>query len=350
MNNGERRYFERARAAVDLIGFVVSVYGKPRLAGPSPRWGVCPHCGESSKDSLKLVVRRGHYSCFSCGKGGSVVDFAAAIRGTNLVEAAQWLLNEPTMPAYTYQQESDEEEQRRKALAADVIRDLRPVLIRQKPSAEIMRYLTVERAIPLAVVQEAVDRKILGFMPANPTEAKGLLVETVGEQRLRDAGLWKDGSKAPGICYRQLVFFMNTGAAEFRVIRPREGQAKAIRYGVTNCPFFWGGSSGVTKVVEGAIDMLSEVALSGAEDNIVGLPGCNQYDVRWFTKLHADARACRIEVRLDNDVDKPKGKNPGQEWAARLIADLTEQGIPAINTSPEAGDVNDLLRSRPAVA
>lgn len=344
----EMRYFERAREAIDLAGFITSIYGKPSFKSSHPRWDMCPHCGESSKGSAKLVVRKGHYKCFSCANGGSVVDFAAAMKGVSPDEAAKWLLNEPVLPIYQRGESvaDNGDDEIRMLRASDVVHDLRAVLCANR-NQDVLRYLHEERCIPVKVLREAVDRKILGFLPSNPREAHELLVDIVGEQRLREAGFWKEGKKLAGIAYRPLVLFLNAGSAEFRVIGNRlENQAKAIRYGVTNSPFFWGGSSGKTKVVEGAIDMLSEVALNGSDDNIVGLPGCNNWEISWFEKLQAAGRALSVEVRLDNDVNRANGRNPGQEWAVELIKALGGIGIRAINTSPEVGDVNDVLKAK----
>lgn len=353
MTHDRQQYFQRARAEVSLWQFIEASLGKPVMVDAQwRRWSSCVHCGESSADSLKFACDQHHYRCFSCGKRGSVVDAAAALMGVDPLEAAKKLLGAEferyAVPAAAYSVDTDKAKAAlRKQLASEVVADLRNVICDMKlANPDVMRYLTVERAIPEAVIKEAVNRKILGFLPSDAGACTRMLTDTIGQDRLERSGFWKAGSKMPAVAFRPLVFFLHKGSAEFRVIQqPRLGQSKSIRYGLMSSPFLWGSRTGTLEVVEGAIDMLSLVAL-GSANCIVGLPGCNNWKASWFAGLHDSGLAVDAIVRLDNDVGRDNGQNPGQEWAGEVIKVLTELGVTAVNGSPAAGDVNDVLKSK----
>jgi DNA primase len=69
-----------------------------RRSGRDQYRGICPiHRGEG-RDAFHVNLGRNIFHCFSCGAGGSVLDFVAAMEGCTLREAALRLQDETFVP------------------------------------------------------------------------------------------------------------------------------------------------------------------------------------------------------------------------------------------------------------
>lgn len=62
------------------------------------------------------------------------------------------------------------------------------------------------RGIPAHIQMEAWRSGMLRFLPSDPHEATAWLRINVGEERLREAGLWKNGEDMPEIANTPVVF------------------------------------------------------------------------------------------------------------------------------------------------
>lgn len=344
--------FENAKNAVSIASFFeCELGGKPHKTNLDLRFDVCPCCGEG-KGSLKVSVKPQTWRCYRCGKGGSVVDAAAAHWGIEPTAAAIRLAgdNRERYPAIPVAQPDDhdgaEREARDNALQ-EVITILKREAHRNANDPTCMAYLLDERKLPRDVVTEALAREVIGFLPGRPADAVRFLVEVVGKDLLEQSGLWKPGSKLPGICYRPIIAFLPGGtSAEFRLARPPRdsGEKKAIRYGKTVFPWFWRGQEQRVMVVEGWIDMLSAVAL-GFRGHIVAVPGCNNWKPEWFQSVHQKRDVTMFYVALDNDVGSDL--NPGQEWAMKMSQEMSKLGLPnVVKVPPQGMDINDILKER----
>jgi DNA primase len=68
-----------------------------RRSGRDQYRGLCPiHCGQG-RDAFHANLSRNIFHCFSCGAGGTVLDFVAAMEGCTLRQAARKLAGEPTV-------------------------------------------------------------------------------------------------------------------------------------------------------------------------------------------------------------------------------------------------------------
>jgi DNA primase len=69
-----------------------------RRSGRDQYRGLCPiHRGEG-RDAFHANLSRNIFHCFSCGAGGTVLDFVAAMEGCTLREAARQLAGETAVP------------------------------------------------------------------------------------------------------------------------------------------------------------------------------------------------------------------------------------------------------------
>jgi DNA primase len=77
------------------LGPLLRRYQVPlRRSGRDQYRGVCPiHRGEG-RDAFHVNLNRNIFHCFSCGAGGTVLDFVAAIEGCTLREAARKLADQ----------------------------------------------------------------------------------------------------------------------------------------------------------------------------------------------------------------------------------------------------------------
>lgn len=339
---------ENVKASVSLQGFLEGFGAKFTRVGVGLRSDACPCCGEGQKGSNKVGLLAGgqKWRCFSCGKGGDVIDAAAFLWGIPHRDALHRLAKEQwvsdTVPVTRNSRAKTEEDQKKAQQAAlnEVLKRLQKAVAGYVPEDEVIAYLTRhdeehQRGIPGRIVAQAQARGMLGFLPNNPLKARMFLEDRVGKDLLIQAGLWNPEKKMPAIAYRPLVFFMpGMDSAEFRLAREAgEGERKAIRYGSASRPWYWPGEDGSKlAVVEGAIDLLSMVAL-GFKGDIAGLPGATVWRPEWF------AGAGKVYTCLDPD-------KAGKTATSRILAACGRLGIEAVDRSPVEGDVNDILRSR----
>jgi len=323
-----------------------------RKVGASLRFAACPNCGMSSGNSHKLTISKDdrNWHCFSCGEHGSILDAAMKLWGCPIWVAAERLIGVKSDFKHVARPKIDRSAEL--AAAAERTTKMRKAFMAiQQACAEFanevepLRYLTDYRKIPLSIVREGQRRGMVGFLPADSNRAKEVLLSAVGEDLLRETELWKPDKKLPGIAYRPLVFFLpNLSSAEFRLIGEiREGWTKSIRYGTLEYPYWWQGTDAQCMIVEGAIDVMSAVAL-GFNGHVLGLTGCNTFNDAWFPAAAKRHGIKRYVVALDNDVGKKL--NPGQMWAKNLHEVITTQGIPCLIKTPESGDINDILKAR----
>lgn len=320
--------------------------------GSGLRFNSCPNCGDSGAGSYKLTVKKDDrtWRCFSCGEGGSILDAVMFSRGCSLVEAGDALsgnkshLKRVDRPKLDRAKE-DAEIAVKTAKMRKAFSLIQQVCADFKDEPGPLNYLVETRKIPLHLVREAQKRGMVGFMPANANYAREVLLDAVGEDLLRETELWKPDKKLPGISYRPLVFFLpNLSSAEFRHIGEiQEGWTKSIRYGVLEYPYWWSGTEPQCMIVEGAIDMLSAVAL-GFNGHVMGLTGCNTFKEAWFPAAATRHGLRRYVIALDNDVNNIR--NPGQAWANNIKEMLDTMEIPSFIKTPECGDINDILKAR----
>jgi DNA primase len=71
---------------------------KLRRSGPDQYRGCCPIHGGQGRDAFHANLTRNIFHCFSCGAGGSVLDFVAAMEKCSLREAALKLASETAAP------------------------------------------------------------------------------------------------------------------------------------------------------------------------------------------------------------------------------------------------------------
>lgn len=275
--------FEQAKKAVTVATFFEEVLmATPKHFGSSLRYSVCPSCGKSSEQSGKVTVNATGWRCYSCLEKGDVVRAAHLYWGIPMVDAARQLVGE-------------REDYRRSisdsVVSTTVARNDEAMLDAVKklldaPRAtneQAMQYLQSDRGLPTEVLEEAIARRLLVVLPDHPAHATRWLEKHVGKNLMVQAGLWKADKNAPSLAYRPIVSVRDSGkSVEFRLAhQPKDGEIKAISYGARS-PWIWKGKEGKgILVVEGFLDLLSAVAL-GTERTIIGLTGCENYDVSWF--------------------------------------------------------------------
>lgn len=349
----ERRFDFEAVKALSVTEFLERQLGcVSRKVGSGIRMASCPSCGDSkSKFSHKVILSKDDrtWYCFSCGSHGSILDAAMALWGCSLIEAHDQLLgirNEirPAKPKID-RSAADADALAKTAKMRQAFGLIQKACLALKDEAEPLNYLVDHRKIPLPVVRKAQARGMVGFMPSNSGQATEFLVSAVGEDLLRDTGLWKPASRLPGIASRPLVFFMpNLSSAEFRLIGEVDPSwTKSIRYGTLEYPYWWQGEDAQCMIVEGMIDLLSVVALE-YPGHVMGLTGCNTFIPSWFPAAFQKHSLKRFVIALDNDVDN--AKNPGQTWAHKLEDLIKGLGMPCFVKTPERGDINDILKAK----
>lgn len=357
--------------AMSLSDFFERELGmKAKRTGKTVRFSFCPWCGEGPKESVRLAILPGDLrcKCHRCGEGGDIIDAATVLWGVDTNTAIRKLLGKSTdspkiqikQRVIRPQEEIDQEEMAQTAALREAIRKIQSAAESHKDNPACLDYLLIERSLPISLVREAQRRKMLCFMPHDPKDCKDFLMEHVGEELLKASGLWKEGSKAPAIIWRPLVFILpGCHSAEFRNLgESSEDSPKSIRYGTAKLPFVWRAAqpSDRAMIVEGFIDMLSSVAL-GFGGHVVGLPGCNNWQLEWFQVIANSLGVTRWIEALDNDDEEvddedalEKGlklKNPGQFWANRLHKALSELNMQQVRHAPPVNmDINDVLRDR----
>lgn len=340
---------ENVKASISLQGFLEGFGAKFSRVGGGLRSDACPCCGEGQKGSNKVGLLAGgqKWRCFSCGKGGDVIDAAAFLWGIPHRDAIhrlakeQWVDDTAPIRRNTKAQAEDEAKRSMQAALNEALKRLQTAVAGFVPDDEHVTYLTgraeTQRSIPGRIVAQAQARGMLGFLPNNPIKARMFLEDRVGKDLMIRAGLWNPDKKMPAIAYRPLVFFMpGMDSAEFRMARKaEEGERKAIRYGSASRPWYWSGEDGAKlAVVEGAVDLLSLVAL-GFKGDVIGLPGATVWRPEWF------AGAGKVFTCLDPD-------KAGKTATQRIMAACERMGIEVEDKSPVEGDVNDMLKARVA--
>ena len=348
------------RSQHSLVDFLESHLGvKARGQGQYVTFSACPACG-ASKDpmSTRISVRNDStYKCFSCPDRGDVIHAAELLWGLpSFLEAAKALAGDrgehhkSTVPKRDRAKE-EADAKAKTELMRTVFSKLQLACQEFHNEPVVMQYLTGtgegERCLPIGVIREAQRRGMVGFLPSNASAAKKVLMQAIGKDQLQESGLWKPDKQLPGIAYRPLVFFLpGMSSAEFRVVgQVKDGWNKSVRYGSLEYPYWWEGTDPQALVVEGVIDMLSAIAM-GWRGHVMGIPGCNSVRQEWFVAAADRYEVKRWVIALDNDVNTESGRNPGQEWAARVSEMMTDVKLPNCIHAPEAGDLNDIVRAR----
>lgn len=352
---GTNDVFDRAKA-LSLTHFMEMEMGQPagKQRGRYVRFPSCPNpeCVASTaenNDSVSVADDR-QFRCFRCGLHGSIIDVAMLIWGlASPLEAARTILGESSGPRPQRVEISPEvliKAKAREAALHQALKALCGIVEVAKDDRCNLQYLCQERRIPEAIVRQAQERQLLGFLPSSKSRAVALLNEQLGADLLEQAGLW-DRAKypTPWIAGRPIIFFFpGLRAAEFRLNRaPRSVEKKSLRCGSTPNPWYWEGRDPARAlVVEGGIDLLSGVSL-GYKGHVIGSPGCNNWQPEWFLKLREKGVSC-VDIAFDNDTEADN--NPGQTWAQALADFLRDIGMPHRITAPKKGDLNDLLREK----
>jgi len=332
--------FKTIKEKVSLFGFFENDMGadKVQIAGQI-RYSICPNpdCGESSKRTGKVSVREGKWHCFACGEHGDVIEAANLWKGYgSLSRAADYLSgnvgDEPIVsrPVIAYEPVPV----RNQEAINKVIERLFDVAAR--PVDGVVSYLE-GRGITRELTLEAIDRGIMLHLPTDPTDALRFLLDEVGKDLLCEAGMWKEGSKTPGIIYKPLLFVSwDKSGVEFRIAdKPKDGAPKAIRYG-NPTPCIWEGN-GHAMITEGFIDMLSAVAL-GSERTIYGIPGAENWSESddWINSLAGK----NTIICLDDDSAGKRGRIKLHSFLSSIHCRTS------IYTPPDGlNDLNDQLKS-----
>lgn len=332
--------FKDVKEACSLLDFLEFDMGAVmhKVAGEL-RFNVCPwpDCGESSKDSIKVSVRDGErWHCFSCKRNGDILDAASNFFGLSLFEAADRLSNKTTdeipRPKRVYvaplKVERDQE-------AINLV--ISKLLEAQgQADPDVVEYLQ-GRAIPPDITEWAVGIQVMLTLPGDPNVGLRYLLDVVGEELLKKAGMWKKDSQCPAIIYRPLAFVSadKTGI-EFKLIGESSvAIAKAIRYGNPS-PCIWPGNEHAM-ITEGFTDMLSAVAL-GSERTIYAVPGAVNWEPTdtWLDELNGR----HVLFGLDND-------QAGYEGITRFSAELRPRGCILKRYALPEGikDLNDQLQA-----
>ena len=355
--------FEKAKKTLpDLISLLEKYCGRPVKVQDGVRFNACPACGKSKHETIKLSANpvTGRWRCHKCGATGTTVDVMAYVWDVVPLEAAIRIANDSNQAADTpccreaapsgEELEAERQSKLKEAAQAECFSLLRDATKGNSDDLICLNYLTVVRKLPIKIVREAQNRGMLGFLPGTPNEAMAFLVEVLGKDRMQACGLWRPEAAKSPLAFRPIISFLpGATSAEFRLARaPRnEDERKALRYGHAEAPWFWKGTDPKRAlVVEGVIDLWSSVAM-GFDGDVVGVPGCNNWKLSWFMRIHEVRKTERFGIMFDNDANDPD--NPGQTWAAELISALKGVDLQADNRLlPPDMDVNKLLQQRTA--
>lgn len=298
----------------------------------------CPHCEPGWNDSMSIYPKEGiwRWNCFRCRRGGTVIDFAAAIWGVPELEAAKQLANDVGFGEAVVAKQ-------RAPVSDETMKNALTSLLKHGHTSvrEGIDYLKT-RGISEKTTTDAVRRGLLRFLPANPFQANKFLNDRLGAGTLLESGFLKPGARWPGIAFRPMMFFFpGCSAAEFRIARPpKEGEPKAIRYGHVKWPWWWkeGESVSTIFIVEGILDLLSMVEIGLKEgEAVIGIPGTTSWRAEWFSaarKAHPDAK---FVIALDAD-------DAGQQAAHGIHEVLETMGAPVSERMPAQGkDWNEFL-------
>lgn len=90
--------FAAIKQSVPLAPLLRRYQVKLRRSGRDQYRGCCPIHGGQGRDAFHANLTRNIFHCFSCGAGGSVLDFVAAMEGCSLRQAALQLVSETAAP------------------------------------------------------------------------------------------------------------------------------------------------------------------------------------------------------------------------------------------------------------
>lgn len=349
--------FEAAKR-LSLLAFFEKQVGTTAIKqrGLSATFNTCPSCGPARhRTKVRVSVTDDYlWRCFACGLGGSIVDAAACLWTFTPLQAALHLTQggikvENRANERKVKQWREDDERRRTAVRSVIAAIFEGT--RRSWDHAVERYL-VDRGLTLDVISEAGRRGLLGALPSGPHAATQWLLHAVGEDQLRNAGLWELGKQRPWIAYRPLVFFLpGLASAEFRTLSPRprgdgDAVAKSVSIGRHESPYWWSAQQ-CTRciVVEGMLDLLSAITL-GYPGCAIGVAGVNNWRIEWFAHAARLHGVRQFDIAFDNDVDSDV--NAGQLAANKLLHACAEAGLPAQLCPPAIGDLNDLLRTRQA--
>lgn len=335
-----------------------------KFASGKHRCTWCPHCGHSKTGNRRVFITDDrHWECWICKNQGSIIDAEMIRYGDKDISAAccrllglahesmavgQPLPVRQVVDPEVVRARADAEAKKAAAVAAVV-----QIICKQTKhlrDESVMKYLTGtgpgERGFPRHVVEEAIERNLIRMLPSDGRLANAMIRAMIPEQTLRDAGLWKETSKAPWISYRPLWFIApRASTAELRIARvARTDEPKSIKIGPNELPYYWEGKNPAgCALVEGFPDMLALVSL-GYDGDILAMPGKNVFDEEWCVKLAAARGTKRFDTYYDNDADSPD--NPGQSAAAKIGLAIQSRGLQWHNVLLPSGDVNDLWLNR----
>lgn len=351
MSAGGDRY-EAARRAFKLPDLWEQYGHRVLMVGQRYQTAFTPCCGESQRpDAGSLFLRTDgswRWHCFRCSRGGSAIDFVAAMEKIKPAEAVKKLLQD----GGGFEAITGREPEARKPRVAPEERAaaLRQVIgkmldgLRGIPH-QIRDYLETERGITEAVLREAVERDCVRFLPYNADAADLWLRLKCGDELLVKSGLLRSGNRRTAAAYRPIIFLpAKAGAAEFTVAtrQRREGVPKALQYGDKVLPMTWTPKSGKVKsilIVEGGIDFLSVVSLGFDRDTLIlGLMGVAAWKREWIETLCQKYPDAGWQIGFDAD----KG---GESSAERIADAIQAAGGKATRLQPWGGgnDWNDAL-------
>lgn len=357
----------RRREAEDLISeakklsldaFFQNVLGA-KLTRNSPTgksYNACPACGEHSQKS-QCVSTRGDstWRCWSCGKGGDILDAAMNVYGAkNVVLAARELTGRREGPRRHVKLPKANSAPKVQIDVKAVTEAMKKIgsLTRFDPLSPSCRYLMEVRKLPLWVLESARSRGLFGHLPEDPGEVTELVQKEIGKDLLVRAGFWNPEKKRPAFAYRPLVFFLpGRTSAEFRLGRDAvKDELKSIRLGPLTAPWWWVGNQPQAMQVEGFIDMLSAVAL-GWQGHIMAYPGVsNAVRHEWIEAAEGRYEVKRWVIAFDDDAGRVNKQgqsiNPGQSAAAELVKFYTETQRSYKLAVPTEGDINEALKAR----
>src|SRR5689334_19392209 len=83
--------FRSIKRGVALESVLWHYQVKLRRSGKDQYRGCCPIHGGDGRDAFHVNLARNIFHCFSCGAGGTALDFVAAMEGCSLFDAAHRL-------------------------------------------------------------------------------------------------------------------------------------------------------------------------------------------------------------------------------------------------------------------
>ncbi len=323
--------FQQARAKVPLLVFMANELKAKQVSTSSgTRQNVCPNPKCSPKPT-DVSVRTELFRCFSCGANGDVSAAAAFFWGISPYAAAKRLI-----ATAKYSRGATEAVASAPVDTAGRDDALGMILghLRSRPIDPVGADWLMSRGINESMIQEAVRRGLLSFLPGSPGMAMDWLTTEIGEDAIRLAGMWREGSRAPAIIFRPVVF-PNRLSAEFRLARePNEREPKALRFGKSEM-WAWQGEVPGYAIVSGMLDLFS-LAQLGYRGTIYGLPGSSS----WNSDDFPDPGTGRAQIVFE-------GGSSGSSQAEKLRLALLGKGIEAfIKLAPEGTGVNGALTKR----